>query len=304
MFGYSFSYCGKSLEDYHMMLANPDNDTLQYPSREISKGTITQRRPKPKHYGVAYSDVMSFNLLAIRAPEDNSKQEELQFANEELDELMDWLEYPKTPQWLEVVQESETAYYRGLFTSVQPFVFGTDCYGLTLTFTCDAPFRYSDEMKFEQSLDNSAVETYGTFYTPSGHSTPMLPPTITLSIDSSRSSSNTWFGITVGDSVVKGEHFGMMVPYDKKSVVVDCENKLIYAIDASGKRSMISIADAGYKVTDDEIKFVWPTIHSGENHIIFSRSIDDNPFGGTSSKSNLVSKITISTRCLLRSGGF
>ena len=145
IFGSSFTYNGKSSDDFGVILCvadqQPDSIAMGL-TREALKGEITSRRPVANWYNTKYSDVLSFEVT-ITKPENRA------FSRDEVRDINAWLTGPRTPTLLFFEDEAfDPINYYGVFTDVTN-TYGSGILMLTYTFTCDAPYGWSNEREFK-----------------------------------------------------------------------------------------------------------------------------------------------------------
>ena len=144
IFGSSFTYNGKSSDDFGVIICaseQPESIPIGL-TREILKGEITSRRPVANWYNAKYSDVLTFEVT-ITKPENRA------FSREEIRDINAWLTGPRTPTLLFFEDEAfDPINYYGVFTDVAN-TYGSGILMLTYTFTCDAPYGWSNEREFK-----------------------------------------------------------------------------------------------------------------------------------------------------------
>lgn len=295
MIGRDFLFNNTWLSEYGMKMFDPQNDQ-QFVSREIERSEITALRQVPNHFSVHYSNVLTLDFLIIKNDEEYDTKEELRLLGEDINLIRAWLESPKTPTKLVMPLDSDemTTNYYGVFTSVEPFIVNQDCFGLYLTFTCNAPYGFSDEFKSVYKINASNAEITGRFINMSAEYNDYIKPIISVkslnvfdeneSIEIRNISDNNKMVITL--------------PQGTSEVIIDCDKKTI--TDGSG--NLLTMNDIGLTLPDsDEYSFVsaekyvfyWLKLLPNENKLIF-----------VGSKLNTISTVEIKAKYIIKSGGF
>ena len=284
-----FIYDDEWLSNYDMVTLQP-NDGQSFVSRNIERSDINTNRPVPFHYGVAYSDVLTLNFFIGRYINNNI----VRLNEEEINDIRSWLESPKTPKKLTVIttaSEEDTIIFYGLFTDIQPYVVSGSYYGLYLTFTCDSPYGYTEDYETEYEIRSSG-DTEGYFYNNSAERYEYLMPKIIIQSSSS-------FGINESLSIKnvsdKNKTMQFTLPQGKTKLIIDCKEKII--TDENG--TLISLGTLGYINDDSYTQFInllnmyWLSLIYGVNNLIF-----------TPSSGHTINKIIISTKFIVKLGGF
>lgn len=296
MTGDDFVYNGEWLSVYDLIMVEPE-DAQKFVSREIIKEDITSNRPSPSHYGVKYSDTLVLSFLVMKEEILCGKQSDAVISGDELHYIRSWLESPKRPAELVVpkTEDEMTVHYYGLFTEVQPYEYEGDCYGLYLTFTCNAPYGYSDEYKNEYDINSSSSSISGKFDNLSAELNEYLKPTITIYSSSTFGRGET---ITIQNTSDDDNEMSISLPRGLSEIIIDCQKKNI--TDENG--NLISMDDIGIDlpisqdinyISADLYLFNWFSLVPKENIITF-----------TPSRTNTIEKIEISVRYIIKSGGF
>lgn len=142
-FGSSFTYNGKSSEDFGIILcaAEAPESIPMGLTRETLKGEITNNRPVANWYSTKYSDVLTYDITV-------TKIENEVFSRDEIRKINAWLTGPKTPTLLSFKDdETEHINYYGVFTDTTN-IYASGLVMLTYTFTADSPYGWSDEQIF------------------------------------------------------------------------------------------------------------------------------------------------------------
>lgn len=296
MIGEDFLFDDVWLSDFGMKMYAPD-ETQQFTDRTIEKSEVTPQRQVPNHYTAYYPDALTLNFLIIRDECEYPRQEDKELIGEDINLLRAWLESPKTPTKLVIpmdIDEATTNYF-GIFTSVQPYVVDHVCYGLNLTFTCNAPYGFSDEYKSIYKINASNAEINGRFVNLSAEYRDYMKPRITIN-------SSGEFGdneaITIRNLSDDSNEMRVSLPKGKKSVTIDCQKRTI--VDENGK--LLSMADIGLTIpVSDRYNFIsaemfmfyWLRLVPNENKLVFEGS-----------KFNTISTVEIGGRYIIKSGGF
>lgn len=321
MLGNDFTYGEYSLSDFDMKMYDPD-DEQQFVRREIDKSEITSVRPMPNHYSTHYADVLELHFFIVKDTDEYLTQEEMRMTANEVNNVRAWFESPKTPTMLSVESENENdntddmTYYFGIFTDVEPFIIGQECFGLYLTFTCNSPYGFSEIKESTYTLgavnilaedgtnlldesDNAIIGEGGTgnftYSNTSAEHKDYLRPIVKIS-------STSTFGaneqiqiknVTDGNKIML-----LSLPKGKSYITIDCQKKKI--TDNNGK--IIPLSDIGLTLPiSDDYNFVsaelytfyWLRLLSGTNNLNISCQ-----------GSNSISNIKISARHIRKSGGF
>ena len=295
MLGTDFTYGTKKLSDYQMIMAKPDDDQ-QFVTRAINKGEITSVRPKPNHYGVTYEDALVLNFFILKSAGCNGQQY-FKMTGDDIHSIRSWLESPKKPTELTVTLQDNTltTHYFGIFTSVQPYVVGDECYGLNLEFTCDSPYGYSDESVLTYTLNGGSSAVSGSYNNLTADKESYIRPKITIeSLD--KFGSNETLSITnTSDS---NKVMSVILPKDLSKLIIDCEKKIV--TDETG--ALVPMSQIGITnpitgeysfISTDQFAFYWFSLMPGVNN-----------FSITPSATNTIKTVKISLRYIIKSGGF
>lgn len=296
MIGNDFKYGNEWLSEYGLIMCEAE-EGQQFVSRNIIKEEITALDPSPSHYNVAYNDALVQNFFVMKEAGLCGNQEDSRLSGDDIHFIRSWLESPKRPEELIVpIREDEmTVHYYGLFTDVQPYLHNDECYGLLLTFTCNAPYGYSDENISSYSINSSANPVLGTFFNLSAELEEYLKPTITIY-------SSDVFGddesITITNTSDNGKEMSVTLPSGLSKIVIDCDKKIITGDDGE----LVTMSDIGVTLpTNQDINVVstelylfnWFTLIPKDNSLIF-----------TPSTTNTIDRVEISVRYIIKAGGF
>lgn len=148
MVGLDFTYNGKKLSDFGMIMAKPSDTTNMGLNREILKGTTTINKKRPIHYGVKYTDTLVEPFFIIKNPILKNKSHTEQYhriSEGHLRKLSAWLTSPSTMRELEVLYDNQNKIkMNGVFNNITPY-YVNGLNGLNLTFTSDSPFAYKEK---------------------------------------------------------------------------------------------------------------------------------------------------------------
>lgn len=296
MVGNDFYFDGHWLSEFGYKVYDPE-DSQSFVGREIDKSEITSLRPVPNHYSVRYSDVLTLQFLIIRNDENEPlTQDESKMDGDNINYIRAWLESPKNPTRLysPINEDVVVTNYFGIFTDVQPFVVGNECFGLYLTFTCNAPYGFSDEYKKTFVMHgDTTVEDYYT--NNSAEYNEYLKPMITIY-------SNDVFvngdEITIKNISDNNKFMFLKMPTGLSSITIDCQKKSI--IDNNG--NSVKLSDVGltipissdYNFISSELySFYWLRLLPNKNNLLF-----------TCNNGSTIQKVIISSRFIIKSGGF
>lgn len=295
MVGEDFMYGSSWLSDFDMMMVSSE-DAQQFVSRNFDRGDITSLRAKPNHYSAIYNDSLTLSFFIMKT-DGCDEQDKYKITGDEVHYLRSWLESPKKPTELVVTNDENeiNVHYYGIFSSVQPFVHEDSCYGLYLTFTCDSPYGYSDEFKMRYNISSSVVAVSGKFVNMSAEHEEYLMPVVTISSSSTFGSNETLSIKNVSDN---NKEMVLTLPQGSSKLVIDCEKKIV----TDGNGNLVTMSSLGVTVpqnstynfiSTDMFVFYWLSLVHGENRLTF-----------TPSSTNTISTVEISTKYIVKSGGF
>lgn len=145
-YGQSFTFNGKSSEDYGVRFVKFDIETdddigLNY---EISKSSLISKRSKVYSHSKKYSDVLNFTIALC-------KNDFTKFTQEERRPIISWLTSPKTYKEFTVQDNKKLKYHYNItyfavcngYKEISPAP--NLKYGLQFTFECNAPYGFSNE---------------------------------------------------------------------------------------------------------------------------------------------------------------
>ena len=294
MVGEDFAFNGSWLSDFDMKMYDPE-ESQQFISREIEKAEISLLREIPNHYSTRYSDVLVLSLLILKNPDIYDSKNAMRLTADEVNDIRAWLESPKMPVEMRMlsVDDSLDTYYFGVFTDVQPFIISQECYGLYLTFTCNAPYGFSPYVSNTYNI-SSAIVT-GSFYNQSSERCSYLKPIVEII---SSSQFNGTEKLSIKNNSDNGNTMNITMPKGIKKLVLDCREKQI--TDENG--NLISMSDIGLTLPQsDNYNFV-----SAELYLFywirFVHGVNDLSFIPENNKT--ISKVNIHVRYPRKSGGF
>lgn len=309
MIGDDFIFDNVRLSSYGMKMYTPD-ETQVFPQREIDKGNLSAVRSIPNHYSTHYSDVLVFNFFILKDCENANygTQRDMILSSAEINDLRTWLESPKLPCELflesennkielfddDVSGEKAGTYYYGIFTGVNPYILNGDCYGLNLTFTCNAPYGFSYPVSKKATISGGQSAYSISFDNKSAEVNEYLRPKIIIT------STNGFSGtekIEIKNTTDNNKKMGLEFSENlanKKKVIIDCAKKIV----KDEEDNVISLYDIGLAVgnqTQSDIFSViyWLRLVHGANTININVSTSGN-----------LTDIEISARYIIKAGGF
>lgn len=295
MIGEDFHYNNFWLSDYHMKMCSP-NEAPQFAGRELDRSELSSVRSIPNHYSAHYSDTLTLSFLIVRDICLYPGKGQPKLSGSDIHNLRSWLESPRQPEPLFVLPYDGTdTWYFGIFTDIQPFMVGPDCFGLSLTFTCNAPFGFSSVVSNTYEIDSRIGDISGSFFNGSSEQTEYLRPLIRISSKDRFQSAEK---LRITNLTDNGRAMELTMPAGLAELIIDCRKKCI--TDEEGRLvalnevglSVPNASDSGY-ISAETFLFYWLRLAFGENRLVFSMP---NP--------NTISGIEISTRYIVKSGGF
>lgn len=289
MLGQDFIYDDKCLSEFEMIMCDP-NDDQAFVSRNIDKSDITSNRPSPFHFGVTYADTLKLYFFVVK---DDEIVDDKKLSEEEIHYLRSWLESPKKPTELVVITDSndETIHYYGLFTDVQPFVVAGTCYGLYLTFDCNSPYGYSDDVVMNYQLGLGG-HTYGNYYNMSAEYEEYLLPKITITSSSTFGEDES---LHIRNQSDNEKIMSIFLPQGKSGIVIDCKSKMITDTDGNLlSLSVLGSSDINRPTTVLNLNTLhWLSLVPGKNKLIFTPSVG-----------HTIENVEIRAKFIIKSGGF
>jgi len=297
MLGEDFCFGNRWLSEFGMSMFDPE-DSQEWVSREIEKSDITSIRAIPNHYSTRYNDTLTLHFLILKNEDMCESKTDYKLSKFEINGLRAWLESPTQPTELQVVEpnnnEPDVRYF-GVFTNVQPYILSQECYGLYLTFTCNAPYGFS-ELKtstFNVNSQNNFVEK--NVYIHTSEVLQGVYPIIKIYADEEFGNSDSVYIENASDS---GNSMFLHLPSDVAELIIDCKKKIVTNEDGEivPISSIIdnSTVDDGYgllSLLNQDI--YWLKLIQGKNNLVI-----------TPSQSNSIKKVEITYRDIIKSGGF
>lgn len=307
----NFKYNGKSLSDFQMRMYDPDADPHSVP-RTIDKATQNSSREIPNHYTTYRNDVLVHNFLIIKDPDFFGSSYDLRLTDKDIHILKSWLFSTTTPTELIVPmddEEIEVSYF-GVFTDVQYYIpVQKSCYGLQLTFTCNAPYGFSPLTSKRYYINTTDVN--GDYLNNAVQFAKMTPPKIIIQA----SAGNTFAGetLTLTNHKDSDRHMDIKLPSGLDRITIDCQTKVAMGRTTDGNtvtENPLTLSDLGLELfgvdTDNTRSFqllnlygnlYWLSLLHGSNPLEFETSVPD---GSTFHAYT----VEIQTRYILEAGGF
>ena len=209
---------------------------------------------------------------------------------------MAWLESPKLPTKLIAPTEDDivTTNYFGVFTDIQPYTVGNECYGLFLTFSCNAPYGFSD-VNTKKYVLQSGVERNIIFMNNSAEHYEYIKPTVIIKSSSTFGNNNT---IRITNVTDGNKYMFLKMPVGISKIIIDCQKKSIQ--DNNG--NIITLSDLGITLpTSNNYNFV-----SAELYVFYWLRLlpNKNNIKFLTSEGSTISEVEIQSRNVLKSGGF
>lgn len=142
--GCSFTYDGRSCEDFDLMLADADGNTQGEGRFASSVSIVEETSPthwKPFFYGTRFEDKLQITLVCTL---NNDRIDGHEFlTRQELSEIATWLTGHGEYKWLTVEQaDLENVRYKCIVTELSILESGNEPYGVRIVATCDGPYAY------------------------------------------------------------------------------------------------------------------------------------------------------------------
>lgn len=266
IFGSSFTYNGKSSDDFGVILCTSEQlDSIPMGlTRETLKGEITSKRPIANWYNTKYSDVLSFEVT-ITKPEDRA------FSRDEVRDINAWLTGPRTPTLLFFEDEAfDPINYYGVFTDVSN-VYGSGIIMLKYTFTADAPYGWSNEREFKYTSGGN-FEVINDTDEMNDFTYPLLEITANagekISIDNISEISNDLLSHKIEITIPEKED---KVNY-QNPLYIDSKYHKIYFYDSISRKNIpVSLSNLGFTVENltnldnGSLGLYWPRLVPGTN---------------------------------------
>lgn len=303
----NFKYNGRSLADFGMKMYDPDADP-QGVERTIDKAAQNSAREVPNHYATYRNGVLQHNMLIIKDPDLHESSNDLRLTEKEVHRIKSWLFSTTLPTELILPQDDEEidVRYFGVFTNVQYFMpVRKTCFGLQLTFTCNAPYGFSPVTSKRFYLNST--EVLGDYLNSAVEFAKMIPPTIVVGLQGD----GTFSGETL---TITNKHDGnrsmtLTLPEGMDRITVNCDNKMALGRTTTGGVSTehpLTLHELGIAAFDSEnteeqsfqvVRLIdtlyWLQLQHGSNALTFT--VDDyaNPL-----------YVEIQTRYIIEAGGF
>lgn len=221
----NFKYNGKSLSDYQMKMYDADADP-QGVVRTIDKASQNAAREVANQYATYRNDVLTHHFLIIKDPELYASSYDLRLTDKDIHALKSWLFSTSTPTELILPvddEEIEVSYF-GVFTDVQYYVpVAKSCFGLQLTFTCNAPYGFSPITSKRYNITGADIT--GDYLNNVVQFTNMVPPTIVIHASADQTFRNEVLTIINHNDGDKEMH--IMLPSGMNRITIDCQTKVI-----------------------------------------------------------------------------
>lgn len=300
----NFKYNGRSLADFGMKMYDPDADP-QGVERTINKAEQNSAREVPNHYATYRNGVLQHNMLIIKDPDLHESSNDLRLTEKEVHRIKSWLFSTTLPTELILPQDDEEidVRYFGVFTDVQYFMpVRKTCFGLQLTFTCNAPYGFSP-VTSKRFYINSA-DVLGDYLNNAVEFAKMIPPTIIIEAGAGNVFHDEVLHLTNkhdGDNTMH-----VKLPEGMDRIVLDCRTKIVTG-RTDGVDRPLTLEDIGvelFNVNVDDTKsfqlfnlygnLYWLSLNNGSNALRFVTDTDTfAPY-----------TIEIQTRYIMEAGGF
>jgi len=305
----NFKYNGKWLSEFSMKMYDPDTDP-QGVTRTIDKATQNAAREVPNHYTTYRNDVLTHHFLIIKDPDLFSSSYDLRLTEKDIHILKSWLFSTTLPAELILPMDDEeiNISYFGVFTEVQYFMpVQKTCFGLQLTFTCNAPYGFSPLTSKRYYITGSDVS--GDYLNNAVQFAKMTPPKIIIQAE---------VGQTFQDEVLtltnhRDHHKSMTIklPAGLECITIDCQTKVTIGkrtINSEIVESALTLTDLGLQLFDvdtDNLRsfqllqlygnLYWLNLQNGSNALQFVTQgfREQNQY-----------TVEIQTRYIIEAGGF
>ena len=152
MYGQDFVFNGRSLSEFGMIMCvfdDTEDDKLSL-GRELISTELTSYRDYIHILGSKYTETLSFQVSIIKSICENKTQNEMAISRSELRSITNWLTGTTSASTFHLVDEDkrfdEYIEYDCICTDIEPFIVSGVIYGMTITFTCNAPYGYSEKI--------------------------------------------------------------------------------------------------------------------------------------------------------------
>ena len=283
---------------------DPDADP-QGVERTIDKAAQNSAREVPNHYATYRNGVLQHNMLIIKDPDLHESSNDLRLTEKEAHRIKSWLFSTTLPTELILPQDDEEidVRYFGVFTNVQYFMpVRKTCFGLQLTFTCNAPYGFSS-VTSKRFYINSA-DVLGDYLNNAVEFAKMIPPTIIIEAGAGNVFHDEILHLTNKHDGCNTMH--VKLPEGMDRVVLDCRTKIVTG-RTDGVDRPLTLEDIGVELfnanVDDTKSFqlfnlygnlYWLSLNNGSNALHFVT--DSDAFAPYT--------IEIQTRYIMEAGGF
>lgn len=228
MYGQDFTFNGKSLSEFGMMMCvfdGVDDDKLSL-NRDIISTEFNSHRDYINILSAKYTETLSFQISIIKNICENKTQDKMVISRSELRALTSWLTSASTTSTFILIDDDEKfdeyVEYDCLCTNIEPFVVSGNIYGVTATFTCNAPYGYSKTRIEEYSSSSNRInfvyyndsDVYDKYY---------YPDKVKIYANDNTS-----------EIVIKNNTLGITSKIDITNIgdiIIDAKRKIIYAND-------------------------------------------------------------------------
>lgn len=309
-----FKYNGKSLSDFGMKMYDADQDP-QGVVRKIDKAMPTSAREVANHYSTYRDAVLEHHFLIIKDPEQHESPYDLKLTDKDMHILKSWLFSTTVPAELIIPMDDEEidVSYFGVFTDVEYFIPARKtCFGLALTFTCNAPYGFSP-VTSKRFLVREA-DTAGDFVNNIVEFAQMIAPTIIIKTDDGQPFSGETLELTNQNDGGKTMHIKLKDGYHRFEI--DGRTKIttgFYMSDGVEKSKALTLYDIGanlFVATQDDyneknfqlidtVSLYWLSLVPGSNVMVFKTTPPENSSAAFHDYS-----VEIRTRYIIEAGGF
>lgn len=242
-YGSSFSFDGKSCEEFGLMLYDFNNTTQgnsKFESIDIKEDWVYQR-PRSLFYGATHKGPLEFQLV-FGADEYSAAQRE-PIDRQDMEVIGSWLLGHNTYKWLEIDQpDMDRLRYRCIITDLETIEVGFAKWAFSCKVHCDSPYAYHYPKQY-------VYHTYGL-------------QNIVLHSDSSM---NGIYYPNVSIRLLGGGSFVIDNKDTGKSFRMSGLPDSIKQIDLDGENGILS-SPSGLNVYKYS-NFAWPGLIRGDNHI-------------------------------------
>lgn len=265
-FGRYFTYNGKSSEDFDLMIVRfKEIDEVPLAlKRTILSGETNQYRFRANHFGTKYDDVLKFEVTCMRKSAicSTGDPDDLTFTRSELRKITTWLTEPALPSLFHMtdypntIEADEQYDYFAIVSDIES-TYINGIVALTFNITCDCPFAYSEEKKYEltttgtMTVVNNSDNTEGFIY-----------PVVTIK-------PNAYGTISIAnDRDSKSMKFQLDQTKGWSNVIIDCSKMTV--VNTEG--TYIPLSDLN---VNDPTNVYWLRLYPGNNGITVTGSISN-----------------------------